>query len=78
MLQTHQHISWPGGLHLGQSLNWIQLIGTQTLSYFRKDQLAGPQGRRVQIDTDLLLLKHICQTEAPWQRDRCWWSKLLW
>lgn len=57
---------------------WIRLIEAQTPSYFRMDQLAWPQGRRVQIDIDLLLLKHICQTEAsPAARDRCWWSKLF-
>lgn len=63
--------------HPGKCLMWIQLIEAQTLGYFRKDQLAWPQGRRVQIDTGPLLLEHICLMEtSPATRDRCWWSQL--
>lgn len=60
--------------HRLQSLIWIQLMQLQT----QQDKLACPRARRVQIDTALLLLKHICQMEAsPAARDRCWWSKLF-
>lgn len=79
VLQTYRLISRQRGLHLGHSSIWIQLIETQThWAILGKDQLAWPRGRRVQIDTDPLLVKHICQTEAsPAARDRCWWSKLF-
>lgn len=41
-------------------------------------KLVSPRARRVQIDTDPLLVKHICQMEdSPAARDRCWWSKLF-
>lgn len=45
---------------------------------FRKDKLLSPRARRVQIDTNPLLVKHICQmVDSPAVRDRCWCSKLF-
>lgn len=58
-----------------QSLIWIQLIETQTLSYFRKDQLAWPTGQaRANRYRPIVAEAHLPDGAA---RDRCWWSKLF-
>lgn len=79
VLQTHQqHVSWRR--HLGPYTFDLDPADRESNTglFLGKDQLAWPQGRRVQIDTSPLLLRHICQTEAsPAARDRCWWSKLF-
>lgn len=60
-------------LTLLQSLIWIQLME------IRDGSACMSTGQSmVQIDTDLLLLEHICQTQtSPGERDRCWWSSVF-
>lgn len=64
-MSTFSFCSASAAAHPG-SMVWIQLIETQTELFEDEedeDQLAGPQGRRVQIDPGPLLLQHICHAE---------------